>query len=73
MTGVGSDALRLGVVLRLRGDLSEPLAGAPQLTCYLARSHLGRGGGGGKEVGGWVWGEKCEVKQKEEGKKKKKD
>lgn len=33
----------LGVVHRLpRGDLSQSLAGAPQLPCYLARSHLRR-------------------------------
>lgn len=33
----------LGVVHRLpRGDLSQSLAGTPQLPCDLARTHLGR-------------------------------
>lgn len=40
-TGMGSVVVVLGVVHRLpRGDLGQSLAGAPQLPCDLARTHL---------------------------------
>lgn len=39
----GSVVVALGVVHRLpRGDLGQSLAGAPQLPCDLARTHLRR-------------------------------
>lgn len=52
MVGLGSVALLLRVVLRLRRDLSQPLAGAPQLSCDLVRSHLGRVEEGGRRKEG---------------------
>lgn len=58
----------LGVVHRLpRGDLSQSLAGTPQLPCDLARTHLGRVEEEVEEVrrrkgGGRVGKEKREVK-----------
>lgn len=40
---MGSVVVVLGVVHRLpRGDLGQSLAGAPQLPCDLARTHLRR-------------------------------
>lgn len=82
--GTRSALVGLDVVHSLpRGDLGESLAGAPQLPCDLARTHLrrveeeeerrrrSRGGGGGSRIRGRVGGKKS-VKSKEmEGRKKK--
>lgn len=66
----GSVVVVLGVVDRLLWrDLSPSLAGAPQLPCDLARTHLrrvgGRGGGGSGDEGGGERKAWSQRKQKE--------
>lgn len=64
----GSVVVVLGVVHRLpRGDLGQSLAGAPQLPCDLARTHLRRVEEEEEEESGGK--EKREVKGNGEGEK----